>query len=77
MLDALQSLKHECSTMKEALCISRDEISQLRERLRRRRLPEINLAKLRRRIAFHCHPDSNGDELLMKDVNLLFDYLES
>ena len=38
---------------------------------------DFDLRWLRRGLAFQCHPDRGGDEALMKDVNRLFDLLES
>jgi len=44
-------------------------------RARYRTLPEMDLGKMRRRLAFYCHPDRGGDAALMSNVNQLFDLL--
>jgi hypothetical protein len=70
------------------LCSIRNELRQaLREnsglkqqvagwRSRERKMADIDLATLRRRVAFYCHPDRGGDAELMSRLNALFDVLD-
>ncbi len=81
LTDSIFKLHADFSQMQTELRRARLEISVLRERLcranvRRRVTHDLDLAGLRRAVAFHCHPDRGGDEATMKQVNTLFDLLE-
>lgn len=57
------------------------EIARLQEELAERpppprNMPDLDLASLRRGVTFHCHPDRGGDPILMRGMNVLFDFLE-
>lgn len=78
--DAICSLRSEFSRMEDELRTTRSENSRLRGELarwRRRYRPQqkMDLAGLRRRVAFYCHPDRGGDAELMSRLNTLFDML--
>lgn len=68
---------HMKTSLREAQC----EIARLRGELARlrfpkRRMPNADVAALRRQVAYHCHPDRGGDPELMSNLNTLFDFLE-
>jgi len=67
--------------LKQQLDEAHGEIDRLNRQLTGRRpesLPvlDIELRPLRRQVAFHCHPDRGGDDLLLRRLNALFDTLE-
>jgi len=68
---------HMKSSLREAQCeIARLRGELARLRLPRRRIPNSDMASLRRQVAYHCHPDRGGDAELMSNLNTLFDFLE-
>lgn len=78
--DAISILRNEFSRMKDELRTTHSENNRLRSELARWRLrcrprQEMDLAGLRRRVAFYCHPDRGGDADLMSRLNTLFDLL--
>lgn len=79
--DAISGLHLDFSQMRDELREAHEEISALRRELRSRPprakppMPEQNIGSLRRLVSFYCHPDRGGDELLMRRLNVLFDYL--
>ncbi len=80
--DSIASLCAEFQATKEQLHELLRENSALRLELAETRaqlptLPELDLARLRRRVAFYCHPDRGGDAGLMTVLNQLFDALEA
>ena len=67
--------------MKDELGDANDELARVRNKLawfraRSRALDVPHLGKLRREVAFHCHPDRGGDAEVMSKVNTLFDLLQ-
>ncbi len=81
LLDAIRNLREEFSSMKGELYDAQRELVRLRRevqywRANGRSSSELNLASLRRELAFTCHPDRGGDGSLMCRVNVLFDHLE-
>ncbi len=78
LVTALTGLHLECESMKNMLHEARLEIARLKRALasRERRGPQLDVAGLRREVAFYCHPDRGGDAELMCRLNILFDALE-
>ena len=78
VVETIGDLHHAFATMKQALSEARHEISRLHRQLvhQRAQVSQEELATLRRRVAFRCHPDRGGDADLMSRLNLLFDSLE-
>ena len=81
LVDTIAELGAEFSSLRVNLRIARGEIARLEgelARLRpiRRAMPELDYASLRRRVAYHCHPDRGGSADLMSRLNALFDFLE-
>ena len=80
LTETIGKLWSEFSSMKQQLQQAHREINRLKNELSKtpghRAKPELDLASLRRRVAFYCHPDRGGDTALMSALNGLFDYLE-
>lgn len=79
--DTIANLRSQFSHMKGELHDINRENSELRRELiqwrtRSRVPPNMNLVAIRRKAAFHCHPDRGGDATLMSNLNALFDFLE-
>jgi len=77
----ISNLGAQFSQMRTSLAAAKNEISRLRTELAklrpsRKRMPKADVASLRRKVAYHCHPDRGGDTDLMSNMNTLFDYLE-
>ena len=81
LIDAIANVHVEFAQMRNELSAAQREIARLRRKLSQRRqsqpAPDLDLASLRRNVAFYCHPDRSGDGDLMRRLNVLFDYLES
>ncbi len=79
LVDAIAKLQFEFSSMKTELLQANSENAKLKGDLAKwqscRDLPESEIASLRRRVAFYCHPDRGGDSDLMSRLNTLFDAL--
>jgi hypothetical protein len=80
--ETIAKLGVEFSNMKSKLRAAHCEITRLKNELTRHRpghqvAPRINLATLRRRVAYYCHPDRGGDTELMARLNTLFDFLDT
>ncbi len=80
LVEAVAKLQFEFSSMKTELRHAHSENTRLkgdlsRWRSRCRAMPESDIASLRRRVAFYCHPDRGGDDDLMSRMNTLFDFL--
>lgn len=80
--DTIANLRSEFSHMKGELRDVNSENSRLRRELtqwrtRSRTPPNVRLDSVRRKAAFYCHPDRGGDAILMSNLNVLFDFLES
>ena len=82
LVETISKLNTEFSNMKNRLRDVQCENTSLRGELARWRsqyskMPEIDFASLRRRVAYFCHPDRGGDADLMSRLNNLFDLLAS
>lgn len=79
--DVVSRVHHDFSRMQAELQEATREIARLQKRLAQRppaprSIPDLDLASLRRGVTFHCHPDRGGDPILMRGMNVLFDFLE-
>jgi hypothetical protein len=80
--DAITSVHVEFSQLRRELREASRTIARLEQQLADQRwcsraVSELDLASLRRGLAFHCHPDRGGDPSLMKNINALFDVLST
>ena len=81
LVEVIADLNARFDRLKGELRDAHREIKRLSTALARRgphedEMPVVDLAWLRRRAAFYCHPDRGGDAGLMQDLNSLFDFLE-
>jgi hypothetical protein len=79
--DVISRVHGDFSKMQADLQKATREIARLQEKLAQRpppprSIPDLDLASLRRGVTFHCHPDRGGDPILMRGMNVLFDFLE-
>jgi hypothetical protein len=79
--DVVSRVHLDFSKMQAELQRATREIARLQEKLAQRppaprSIPDLDLASLRRGVTFHCHPDRGGDPILMRGMNVLFDFLE-
>lgn len=79
--DVIAGVHDKLSTLQGELREAHQEIEMLREELamsaESRAIPQAELGSLRRQVAFYCHPDRGGNGLLMRRLNVLFDFLQS
>ncbi len=78
--DAIAGVHNKLFDLKAELREAHQKIAVLKQELATNRpdfrtMPESNLSGLRRDVAFYCHPDRGGNDLLMRRLNVLFDYL--
>ena len=81
LVEVIADLNARFDRLKSELRDAHQEIKRLTTALTQRgveedELPGVDLAGLRRRTAFYCHPDRGGDAGVMQDLNSLFDFLE-
>lgn len=79
--DAIAGVHDKLFDLKAELREAHKKIALLKGELATNRpsspaMPESNLAALRRGVAFYCHPDRGGNDLLMRRLNVLFDFLQ-
>ena len=70
--EAVQGVHNRVATLQSELRKAHRRI----ETLERASIPKQEVGSLRRQIAFYCHPDKGGDDLLMRRINAFFDQLE-
>jgi len=80
LVNSIAKLRSEYSNIQNELRHVYDENNRLKNELEKSRsrhsgIPSLDLSSLRRRIAFLCHPDRGGDAELMKELNILLDFL--
>ena len=78
--DAIAGVHNKLFDLTAELREARQKIASLKQELATnqpipRAMPESNLSGLRRDVAFYCHPDRGGNDLLMRRLNVLFDFL--
>jgi hypothetical protein len=78
--ETIDRLGSEFSNMRSSLRDANSEITRLKSELarvspQRSVMSKRDIAALRRRVAYHCHPDRGGDVEVMTDLNLLFDFV--
>ena len=69
--DAIAGVHDKMSSLQEELREAHDELATLKNGL-----AATNIGSLRREVAFYCHPDRGGNGLLMRRLNVLFDFLQ-
>jgi len=82
LVESIAGLGAKFLAIRDELQNARIEIAKLKNKLAQLRnqrevLPVSDVAVLRRRIAYYCHPDRGGDVGLMREINILFDALEN
>ena len=77
ILDAIAGVHSKMATLQRELREAHREIAELRSELAGSPMPQVGLPSLRREVAFYCHPDRGGNGLLMRRLNVLFDFLQS
>jgi len=71
----IEHMKDELTRLKARVVQLEAELSHLRSHARKADLWDIDLKRLRRRVAKYIHPDVGGDNDLMRDFNVLVDRL--
>ncbi len=79
---AVSRVREKLASMRAELDESREDVSRLTGEVRfrrsqQRRVREVAVGSLRRRLAYRFHPDRGGDTELMSRLNLLLDVVES
>lgn len=78
--EQLRAANEQLRRDNEELAARLAAVTAERDRLRRGRAAPastcaVDVASLRRRVALHVHPDRGGDGELMRELNVLFDWL--
>jgi hypothetical protein len=81
LVESIASFVREFRQLKSELQAAARETAALRRevndwRARHRQLSRVDVAALRRRLAFQYHPDRGGDAELMSTLNSFFDAIE-
>jgi len=72
--DKLETLRGELREAREEIIALRRELAMSAES---RAIPQEELGSIRRQVSFYCHPDRGGNGLLMRRLNVIFDFLQS
>jgi hypothetical protein len=80
VVDMVARLRADFSNTKSELNNARIENNRLKRALKRQQsqndiTTEFDLPSLRRAVAFYCHPDRGGSDVIMSKVNTFFDFL--
>jgi hypothetical protein len=80
LAETITRLREEFAIMQQKLRDTQSENSKLKGQIAKLEsgydvLSDVDIAALRRRVAYYCHPDRGGDNELMSKVNTLFDSL--
>jgi len=80
VLDLISGVRTKLAEMERKLQAAEREIAKLNDELASRCAPPVsptfNVGSIRRRTAFHLHPDRGGDAELLAKLNALFDVVE-
>jgi hypothetical protein len=81
LVESISSFVREFRQLKTELQSALHQAAALRRevdgwRSRHRQLSRVDVPALRRRLAFHYHPDRGGDAELMSTLNAFFDAVE-